>query len=118
MHTQVTEVLHLNTRVASGAPTTSPAYVAFTRPLFNPPEKPPGQITSPCIRPSSECSLSTAWRQARPVVQEHPCKCELTESHRRRSHAGEDMKTKGKESFLITASKNGPQCFKIAESFL
>ena len=47
-----------------------------------------------------------------------PCKCELTESHRRRSHAGEDMKTKGEESFLITASKNGPQCFKIAESFL
>lgn len=118
MRTQVTEVLHLNTRVASGAPTTSPAYVAFTRPLFNPPEKPPGQITSPCIRPSSERSLSTAWRQARPVVQEHPCKCELTESHRRRSHAGEDMKTKGEESFLITASKNSPQCFKIAESFL
>ena len=116
--TQVAEVLRLNTRVASGAPPRPQPALAFMCPLFNPPEKPPGQIMSPCIRPSSERSLSTAWHQARPVVQEHPCKCELTESHCRRSHAGEDMKTKGEESFLITASKNGPQCFKIAESFL
>lgn len=181
------EVLHLNTRVTSQAPTMSPACTdSHAHPLFNPPEKLPGQITSPCIRPSSERSLSTAWRQAWPVVDEHPCKCELAESRcgglapeavwrGRRSHAGgglswgavwhgrrsgaggglawersrvggrltreavspgrrsraggglaqeavsrggggrpragEDMKTEGEKSFLIAASKNGPQCF-------
>lgn len=28
-----------------------------------------------------------------------------------RPRAGEDMKTEGEKSFLIAASKNGPQCF-------